>query len=93
MGAAGNIQQQAVRRVEPDERRIAVAPVGDFFEERTVGRRVGGRDAERGKRAARVGEACAEADAAPLGGAVDGDDAQRIGDLLDDRQRLVRRRA
>src|SRR5262245_54186976 len=46
MRAAGNIEEQAMRRIERDERRVAVAPVGQLFEERLVGRIVGFDDDE-----------------------------------------------
>ena len=32
MRAAGDVEQQAVGRIEPDQRRIAVAPIGDRFQ-------------------------------------------------------------
>ena len=37
MRAAGDVEHQPVRRIEPDQRRVAVAPVGDRFEQRAVG--------------------------------------------------------
>ena len=67
MRAAGNIEEQAMRRIERDERRIAVAPVGELFEERMVGRLVGLGDDKIGNGAARIGKARAQADAPPLG--------------------------
>ena len=83
-----------MRRIERDERRIAVAPVGELFEQRVVGRLVGLRDAKIGNGAARIGKAHAEADAPPLGDPVDGDDAERVLDLRDDgERRCLRRRA
>ena len=81
-----------MRRIERDERRIAVAPVGDRLEQRAVGRLVGFLHDEIGMRAARIGEAHAEPDAAPLGERVDRDDAQRALDLGHDGKRLSLRR-
>ena len=37
MRAAGDVEKQAVRRIEADQRRVAVAPVGDGFEQTAVG--------------------------------------------------------
>ena len=44
MRAAGDVEQQAVRRIEADQRRVAVAPVGDGFEQPPVGLRIGVHD-------------------------------------------------
>ena len=94
MRAAGNIEEQAIRRVERDERRIAVAPVSELFEERVVGRLVGLDNDEVGNGATRIGETHAQADASPFGIPVEGDDAQRVLDLGDDGERrlILRRR-
>ena len=89
MRAAGNIEEQAMRRIERDERRIAVAPVGELFEKRMVGRLVGLLNAQIGNSAARIGEAHAQADSSPLGILVDRDDAQRVLDLCDDGERRL----
>ena len=40
MGAAGNVQDEAERRVEGDEGRIAIAPVGDRGEKPPIGFRI-----------------------------------------------------
>ena len=45
-----------VRRIEPDQRRVAVAPVGDRFEQAAVGLRIGVRHRQRRIHRARVGE-------------------------------------
>ena len=57
MRAAGNVEEEAVGRIERDERRIAVRPVGDLFEKRAVGRLVRLRHEKVGNRAARIGKA------------------------------------
>ena len=44
MRAAGNVEHQPVGRLEPDQRCVAVAPVGDRFEQREVRMLVGIRD-------------------------------------------------
>ena len=56
MRAAGDVEQQPVRRIEADQRRVAVAPVGDRFEQAPVGLRIGIRDGELRIHRARVGE-------------------------------------
>ena len=48
MRAAGDIEQDAVRRIERDERRIALAPFRDGLEQPAVGRRVLRNDGETG---------------------------------------------
>ena len=76
-----------MRRIERDERRIAVAPIGELFEKRVVGRLVGFLHAKIGNGAARIGEAHAQANSSPLGIFVDRDDAHRILDFCDDGER------
>ena len=44
MRATGDVEQQAIRRIEADQRRIAVAPIGDGFEQTPIGLRVGVHD-------------------------------------------------
>ena len=72
MRAAGDVEQQAVRRIEPDQRRVAVAPVGDRFEQRDVGARVGLRDRDRRMHRARIRERHAGAQAERRRGVVHG---------------------
>ena len=87
MRAAGDVEEQAVRKIERDERRIAVAPVGELFEERMVGRLVGLGHDEIGDGAACIGKGGAQADSPPLGNFVDCDDANRALDFFDDGER------
>ena len=61
-----------VGRIEPDQRRIAVAPVGDRFEQREVGMLVRIRDRDLRMHRARVGERHADAQAERRRGVVDG---------------------
>ncbi len=56
MRAAGDVEKQSVRRVEPDQRRVAVAPVGDRVEQPRIGGLVGINDGKRGIHRARIGE-------------------------------------
>ena len=72
MRAAGDVEQQPVRRIEPDQRRIAVAPVGDRFEQREVGMRVRIRDRDPRMHRARVGERHADLEAERRRGVVHG---------------------
>ena len=56
MRAAGDIEEQAIRRVERNKRRVAVAPVSELFEEVMVGRFVGLDNNEVGHCATRIGQ-------------------------------------
>ena len=47
MGAAGDVEEQPVRAVERHQRRVAVAPVGEAFEQPAVGLRIGFDDLDR----------------------------------------------
>lgn len=82
-----------MRRIERDERRIAVAPVGDRLEQRPVGGLVSFFDAKIRNGPARIGKACPKPHATTLGDTVDRDDAQRALDLRDNGKRRLRRRA
>ena len=90
MRAAGDVEEQAVRRIESDERRIAVAPVGELFEERMVGRLVGLSDNEIGDSAARIRKGRTQTNSPPLGIFIDGDDTERALDFRDDGERSPR---
>ena len=48
MGAAGDVEKQAVGAVERHQRRVAVAPVGEAFEQPAVGLRIGLDDVDAG---------------------------------------------
>jgi len=94
MGAAGNVEEETTRRIKRDQRRIAVTPIGDLFEERVIGILIFLRDAKVGDRAASIGKARAQAESTPLGNMIDGDDAERVFDLRYDRERQsLRKRA
>ena len=56
MRAAANVEHQPVRRIETGERRIAVGPVGDRFEQAPVGFRIGLRHCDAGMHRAHVGK-------------------------------------
>ena len=90
VGAAGDVEHQSVGEIETDERRVAVAPVGDVFEGLSVRRFVGGGDGEARMHGAGIGErhACPQAEA--LRRIVHGDDPLRALDRLDDDERPIR---
>ena len=56
MRGAGDVEQQPVRRIERDEGREAVAPIGNAFEEFCVRRFVGRHHLQRRQHGARIGE-------------------------------------
>ena len=90
MRAAGDVEQQAVRRIEPDQRRIAVAPVGDRFEQREIRALVGLHDRDRRMHRARIRERHAGAQAERRRGVVHGREPQRAFDRGGDDQRFIR---
>src|SRR5690606_3351732 len=55
MGAAGYVEKQAVRPVDGDERRVAVAPVRQVFQHATVGLRIGLDDIDARMHGTRIG--------------------------------------
>ena len=77
MRAAGDVEHKTVRRIEPDQRRVAVAPIGDGFEQTPVGLRIGVRDRQARIHGARVGEPHAGLKAEPRRAVVQGGDALR----------------
>ena len=57
MGAAGDVEKQAVGPVQRHQRGVAVAPVGEAFEQAAVGLRIGFDDVDRRMHGARIGDA------------------------------------
>ena len=92
MRAARNVEGQPVGRIEPDQRRVAVAPLRDRFEQREVGTLVRVRHVKLRIHRARVGERHAHAQAERRRGVVHGGEPQRALDGCGDDQR-VRRKA
>ncbi len=90
MGAAGDVEHQSVGEIEADERRVAVAPVGDVFEGLPVRRFVGGGDGEAGMHGAGISERHVCPQAETLRRIVHRDDALRALDHLDDDERRIR---
>ena len=84
MRAAGDVEQQTIRRIEPDQRRIAVAPVGDGFEQTPVGLRIGVHDRQAWIHGARVGEPHADLKSEPRRAVGQRGDALRALDRGDD---------
>ena len=76
-----------MRRVERDERGIAVAPIRNLFEEIVIGRLVGFLHAKVGDGALRIGKGQIKTKPAPRGILVESDDAHRILDFRDDGER------
>ena len=72
MSAARNIEGEPVGRIEPDQRRVAIAPVGGRFEQHEIGLLVRIRDGKLRIHRARVRERHACAQAARHRGVVDG---------------------
>ena len=77
MGAARDVEHQAVGRIEADQRRITVAPVGDAFKQAPVRLLVARRDGQRRIHGARIGERHADPQAEPVRRVIHGHDAQR----------------
>lgn len=57
MGAAGDVEKQAVRPVQRYQRGVAVAPVGKAFEQAPVCFRIGLDNVDRRMHGARIGDA------------------------------------
>ena len=63
MRAAGDVEKQSIRRIESDQRRITVAPVGDRVQQSCIGGLVRIDYRKRGIHRARIGERHAGAQA------------------------------
>ena len=57
MSAAGDIEQQTIRWIEADQRRVAVAPIGNAFEQPPIRLRIGFHDRQLWIHGAGIGEA------------------------------------
>jgi hypothetical protein len=96
MRAAGYVEEETMRKIERDQRRIAIAPVGDLLQKRTVGNFVGLLDHKVGDGAACIGKRQTGTESSQLGILVESNDPHCILDLRDDgkrRRRLLTRRA
>jgi hypothetical protein len=92
MRAARNIEQEPIRRIETDQRRVTVAPVGDGDERAPVGLRIGVGDSDAREHRARVGERHAGSQSEMRRRIVHRGEPQCTLDRLDDGQRLAIRR-
>jgi hypothetical protein len=91
MGAAGDVEGKAVRRHEPDQRRIAIAPIGNRLQQTLVCLRIGMFHGKCRIHGARIGKS--HPGAQPKAGCsiIEGRDAQRRFDRRDDNERLISR--
>ena len=78
MGAAGDVEKQPMRRIERDQRRETVAPVGDVFQRLAVGRLVGIINRELRTDGAGIGKRQADGKTGADGRLVDGIEQQRV---------------
>jgi len=92
MRAAGDIEQQPVRRVERGERRIANAPIGHGREQLRVGRRVFRHDVKIGMHGARLRQRDGQPQAAPFGDGIERHHGLGIAALAGDDERARIRR-
>ena len=79
MGAAGNVEDEAERRIESDEGRIAIAPVGDRGKKPPIGLRIAGQGLAGRKAGARLRQAEAGQKTGLFGMLADRRDAIGIG--------------
>ncbi len=93
MGAAGDVEQEAILAGEPDQRRVAIAHVGDRLEQARVRVPVGIDAGELRIHRPGIGERHAGGQAETLGGVVERREAQRALDRFDDDERRISRRA
>ncbi len=84
MRAAADVEQDAVGRIDGDERRVALAPVGDGLEQARVGGLILRHGDERGMHGARLRQREAGAQAEPLRRRVDRDQQVEVAALAVD---------
>ncbi len=87
MRAAADVEQDAVGRIDRDERRVALAPVGDGVEQARVGRLVLRHGGERGMHGAGLRQRHAGDEAALLRGGIDRDQEVEVAALAEDSER------
>jgi hypothetical protein len=92
MRAARDVEQEPIRRIEPHQRGITIAPVGDCGERAPVGLRVGIGNSDAREHRARIGERQAGVQSEAGRRIVDGRKPQRAFDRLDNDQRRVVRK-
>ena len=84
MGAAGDVEEETMRRIERHQRREAVAPVGDVFERLAVSGLVGVVHRKFRTHRARIGERQADGETGTHGGLVEGIEQNRVVVFRDD---------
>ena len=84
MGATGDVEKQAMRGIERDQRREAVAPVGDIVQGRGVGSRIGVEHFQMRTDRPRVGERQTDLEAETGGSIIQRVNLQRVVLLGDD---------
>jgi hypothetical protein len=93
MRATGDLQNETVRQIDPDQRRISITPIGDDGQQVLIGVGIGVRTAETGIHGARIGKRHADCEPKTRSMRVDGDKPQRGLDRCNDDKRLLTRRA
>ena len=91
MGAAGDVEGKSVRRHEANQRRIAIAPIGNRFQQTLVCLRIGVFHGKCRIHGARISECHPGAQPQAGCGIVEGRDAQGRFDRRDDNERLISR--
>ena len=89
MHAAGDVEQQAVRRIQRHQRREAVAPAGDGVQGVSVGRFIGIVHPHLRTDGAGIGERQADVETEPGGRIVERENLQRVVLLGDDDAGIV----
>lgn len=82
MSAAGDIEHQAGRRIERDQRGVAVAPIGDRRQQALVCLGIGLGDGKPRMARAGIGQRQSDGEAKARGGIIQRGDAQRALDLV-----------
>jgi hypothetical protein len=91
MGAAGDVEGKAVRRHEADKRRIAIAPIGNCFQQMLISLWISMFHGKCRIHGARIGKSHPGAQPKAGCGIIEGRDAQRRFDRRDDNERLISR--
>ena len=92
MGAAGDVEEQPVRRIERHQRREAIAPVGDIVQRLAVGGLVGIEHRQFRADGAGIGQRQADRKARMRGQVIEGINLQRVVLFGDDNAGSVTRR-
>jgi hypothetical protein len=88
MRAAGDIEQQTVRRIEPDQRGVTVTPIGDRFQQTAIGLEIRLHHRQRRIAGPRIGQSEADLEAEPRRAIGQRRDLLRAFDRCDDDKAL-----